>query len=828
MAVSNYDDSVIKSMKFLEHLRAKSEMYDFQLASVQGLHQALKEVLDNSVDEALDKNRIYPINITFFVAKDKSTYQCLIQDFGRGIPVGKLEPCFTKEFTSGKYEGKYGGSSSGTFGIGSKATVALSKQFFAFTKRDDGFGYLKVEKGVVKDSKTFRRIDKDSSTIGTTVLMQPDDTLFDVVDQMFKQNIPGEDYNGYQLYLSKLVMYNVFKRNIKLIVRVVDGLISQKDIARDPVELWRYLTDSNNFKSELAYESDTTQTPRSYVTKTFNLKKPLWELGELHKEPDPNAEDPLGYDIDVFLDEQALKGNPGFVAGVNCTPITHQDSSHIAMFQSVIKDQMVDNITDPSAKGFFESKYQIPFDGCISASWVGATFIGQGKSRFENRQFADAYRTSLRKVLRKVSEARGEGFWDGLWEIIKEHFGEEYAKFMHKSFRSNASIKNLCFSLRRPDSFKNCKLTNNQITELFITEGDSAAGGVTKVRDSNTQALLSFSGKPINAIRSEGKKLNANAIYQDLIAILGVNPGDKNLDNMRFSKILIMTDADADGYHIVALTIGILYKINPRILEEGRVYVTNPPLYALANKQGTVFLRDEAALRDTRINSYRILLDIDLSLDKGKTAINLNKDRTQFRDICMVVTYVTDVLKHQADLLNINYLVLEQLLHVVDYLDEKNVNVAKIEKILGLDSAVWDKENNVLVLIDHGMEWRIPLNNLQSSLRAYVLPLYKRFNWTAYELFVSTKYSDLYRSQPCTFAMLAQIFEDIDRIYKVSRFKGLGEMSNDALRMTCVDKMTRCFTVVKGVGDVDRIYKMLDVDTEARKKLIQSNFIEEG
>lgn len=826
MQATDYNDSVIESMKFLEHLRAKSEMYDFQLASVQGLQQALKEILDNSVDEALDKNRIYQINITFFVSKDKSTYQCLIQDFGRGIPVNKLKECFTKEFTSGKYRGKYGAASSGSFGIGSKATVALSKQFFAFTKRDDGFGYLKVEKGVVKDSQSLKRIDKDSSTNGTTVLMQPDDTLFSVIDQMFKNNVPGEEFTGFEQYVQKLTMYNVFKRNIRLSVRRVDRMLSQKELSVDPPELWKWLTDPNNFKSELVYESDVTQTPRSYAIAKFGLKPPLWELGVLHKDSDTN--DPLGYDIDVFIDDKALKGNPGLIAGVNCTPIIHQDSSHIAMFQTVIKEFMLDNITEDDAKAFYESKYQIPFDGCISVSWLGATFIGQGKTQFKNLQFADAFRSSLRKTLRKLTEVKGEGFWDGLWEIIKENFAQEYSRFMNKSFRSNASIKNLCFSLRRPDSFKNCKMTNNQITELFITEGDSAAGGVTKVRDSNTQALLSLSGKPINAIRSEGKKLNANSIYQDLIAILGVNPGDRNLDNMRFSKILIMTDADADGYHIVALLIGIFYKINPLILEEGRVYVTNPPLYALANKQGTVFLRDEAALRDTRINSYRILLDIDLSLDHGKTAINLNKDKAQFRDLCMVVTYVTDVLKHQADLLNINYLVLEQLLHVVDYLDENNVNVGKIEKILGLDSAVWDKENNVLVLIDHGMEWRVPLNNLQSSLRAYVLPLYKRFNWDKYELFVSTRYSDLYKSQPCTFAMLAQIFDDIDRIYKVSRFKGLGEMSNDALRMTCVDKMTRCFTVVKGVGDVDRLYKMLDVDTEARKKLIQSNLIEEG
>lgn len=827
MAERVYDDNSIKFLSVTEQMRQRPSMWGFNTSSIEGLQIQIKEIIDNAADEALDRNKIYPVNVAFFVSKDKKTYQCLVQDHGSGIPVGLIDRVFVGGFSSGKYYGEYG-TTTGSNGIGSKAVSVFSKLFLAFTKRFDGFGYVKIEQGVVKDQYKQRKpVDKDDSTDGTTVLFQPDPTSFACLENMFGDPPTGEQENGFATFLKRAVNYPLFRSNLTLTVRVVDGLLKPADFNKPPIELWKFLTNPDNFNSKIVFQSDPGLTPRKYVTKTFGLKDPVWELGRITK-TSSGKDDPLSYDIDVFLDERSLAGNNGLVAAVNYTPIIHPESSHIATFQSVIKDLLVDNIADNEAKAYFEAKYRIPFSGGISAGWVNAAFIGQDKTRFEDRRFMDAYRTSLRKQLRAITETKGEGFWDGLWEIIKTNFEQEYAKFMHKSFRSTASIKNLCFSLRRPDSFKNCKLTNNQITELFITEGDSAAGGVTKVRDSNTQALLSFSGKPINAIRSEGKKLNANAIYQDLIAILGVNPGDRNLDNMRFNKILIMTDADADGYHIVALTIGILYKINPLILEEGRVYVTNPPLYALANKQGTVFLRDEAALRDTRINSYRILLDIDLSLCGSKSVINLNKNRAQFRDICMVVTYVTDVLKHQADLLNINYLVLEQLLHVVDYLDEKNVNVAKIEKILGLDSAVWDKENNVLVLIDHGMEWRVPLNNLQTSLRAYVLPLYKRFNWNKYELFVSTKYSDLYRSQPCTFAMLAQIFDDIDKIYKVSRFKGLGEMSNDALRMTCVDKMTRCFTVVKGVGDVDRIYKMLDVDTEARKKLIQSNFIEEG
>lgn len=834
--MSTYNDSTIVSMKFLEHVRAKSGMYAFQLNNIQGLTQQLKEIVDNSVDEALDKNRIYPIDITFFVSRDKSTYQCLIQDHGRGIPISKLVDCYTKEFTSGKYRGQYGGSSVGTFGIGSKASAALAKKFYAFTKRDDGFGYLEIEKGVVKNSFTRKvRIDKDSATIGTTVLLQPDDTMFTKISEMFKDKAYGSDKTGFEIYVSSLEFYNIFKANAVITVRCVEGLLKQSDLNRDPVDLWRYLTDLNNFKTTECYKSDPSLTPRTYVMKKFGLQNIQWELGTLTKDP-VGEDDPLGFDIDVFICENSICPDITYVGAVNGTPIAHPESSHILMLQDVIKDQLVENIEDVDAKAFFEAKYKIPLSGCISVSWIGAEFIGQDKTRFENRQFADCYRQSLRRAFKKLTDQNGPGIWDRLWELIKENFTTEFAKFSKRSLGLNKNLKNITYDLDRKGSYFNCRSQDNQLTELFITEGDSAAGRVTNVRDANTQAVLKLSGKPINAIRSDRSKLDKNAVYRDLSRLIGVAPTDQNLDNMRFRDIIILTDADPDGKHIVSLVLGILYRINKLILANGRVKVANPPLYSLLDKKhGTVYLRDEAALRDARISSYKVLFDIDLSVDGGKTAkhlnntgnIRLNKHHDAFRDLCMMVEDIGNVLVQQADLLNIDYLVLEQLLHVADYLDENNVNTEQIKKKMMLDEVVWDKQNNVLVLVDKSMEFRIPLTRLQETIRAKILPKYEAAHWKNVNLFVTTKYSDLYQGQPCTYAMLYKIFKDVDRIYDIRRFKGLGEMSAEALKKTCVDKNTRCFYTIRDIGDVDYIFKMLDVDTDARKKLINRGFIEE-
>lgn len=840
MAASSYDDKTIVSMHFLEHLRTHPGMYSFQLNNINGPLLQIKEIVDNATDEALDPKRIYPVNVTFFVSKDKTTYQCLVTDNGRGIPINKLRDCYTKEFTSGKYRGEYGGASVGSFGVGSKASAALSKTFLAFTKRDDGFGYLQIEKGIVKDSySTKKRIDKDPETIGTTVLLQPDDTMFSTIDEMFKKNVKDMEVKGIDLFTERIVNYNLFKQNVLLVVRVVDGMLKPSDLAKTPEEVWKFLKEKVETGTEI-YRSDLTMSKRDYVIQKFGLGQPLWELSEITKMPDEENDDPLGINVDVFVDEKSLKGDSGVIGSVNYTPINHPDSSHIAMLQTVLKDFLGENVEDPDAKAFFESRYRIPFSGTVFVTWVGAEFIGQDKSRFENRQFAECYRQYLRRYLKKLTEEKGEGLWDRLWELIQENFVAEFAKFSKRSLGISKNLKNMTYDLRRKDSFRNCISQDNRITELIITEGDSAAGRVETERDENTQAVLKFSGKPINPIRSDKKRLDANAIYCDLQQILCVTPSDTNLDNMRFSKIVIMTDADPDGYHIVVLTLAILYRINKLIIEEGRVIIVLPPLYSFVDKRlGAVYLRDGAALRDSRITVYKTLLDIDMQVrtrnKNGKwvhlnntQTISMNKFHDAFRDMCMLVEEIGNTLVQQAELLNIPFMELEQLLHVIDCLDENNINTKEIIRRLMLTDAIWMKEDNVLVLVDQQeIEHRIPLPRLQYTLKNVILPKYEIGNWQTVDLFISTKYSDLYKGTPCTYAMLYRIFKDLDNLFTVRRFKGLGEMSAQAIKKTCIDPQERSFVTIKSVGDVNKIYEMLGVDTNARKKLVNRGFVEE-
>lgn len=840
----NYDGSSILTYTALTHMRRKPEMWGFRVGSIEGNLIQIKELVDNSIDEALDTSRIYPINVTFFVSKDKSTYQCLIQDKGRGIPPDKIEDVFTKAFTSGKYEEVSGYDSSiGTNGVGSKVVSALSSMFKAFTCRKDGFGYVQIKKGEIKDSivtgKSKSPWKKDDNT-GTIVLFQPDTDLLTVTNEFFGKNKEGIERSGFNLHVERMEFYTLFKHNIKITIRVVDGLLREGSYGSTPQEMWKYLSDVNNFKGEIVFESDLSITPRKYVISKFNLKEPIWDLGgPLVKEYNPESDDRLGFDVDVFLDEKSLKGENGLIGAVNATPIHDQNSTHFTMLQTVIKSYILDYVMDESKKNYLELRYQIPFSGCVSVNWKGAGFDGQDKSRFTNNIFGDFYRSHLRRQLNKLPES----VWERLFEILQEHFEVSYSKYAKTQYKMNKNLTGIGFMLNRTGSYVPCESKDPDEIELFITEGDSAAGRVKTARDERIQALFKLSGKPVNAVRADTKKLLKNLIYQDLMELIGVRPTDKDLSNMRFKRILILADADADGYHIVALLIGIFKEINPLILEDGRIYLTNPPLYSyrVQGYKRPLYLRDQSALREAKVEIYRGLIDIYLQVGKAK---EVRLEEKEFAGLCAIVEEVGDRVNFIANQLNIHPFVLEQLLHCAEYLDEYHPNVKMIEKILkdsGVDSVIFDKDSNSLVLVMQGMEDLIPLSHLKELMIGQIIPLYEKYKWEEFNLYVTTKHTDRFVHSPCSFMMLSQIFKSItdddnSKYFAITRFKGLGEMSEDDILGTCVDPRQRCTCRLTSMGDVDVIYSMLGVDSEARKqlsaksvhgRLVDNGFLEE-
>jgi len=311
-------------------------------------------------------------------------------------------------------------------------------------------------------------------------------------------------------------------------------------------------------------------------------------------------------------------------------------------------------------------------------------------------------------------------------------------------------------------------------------------------------------------------------IYQDIVALLGVSPKDTNLDKMRFSRIIITTDADYDGKHITALVIGMIMQINPRIISEGKVYIANPPLYGIATKNKTIFLRDQAAMDEIRIDTlYRELFDIEL--EYGKVCESLTHD--QFIALCRRVVLIGRIANNLSKTLNVSPRTLERLLHVVDLIDGDDAKLPKICEILSVDNAIYQRNTNSLILVVEQIEEVIPLDNLVKELKAYLLPLYAQMHWDKINLYCTTRHSEKYLHEPTTPIKLYEDFSTLDGLFTLSRYKGLGEMPADDLFFTCVDPKTRCFTRVTSIGSVDRIYDMLGVNTDARKRLIENDYI---
>jgi DNA gyrase/topoisomerase IV subunit B len=826
---SNYGDDAIVTLTGVEHYRFRPTMYGFRTADCEGPLLQIKELVDNAVDEALDPKRVYPIKVTFFVSKDKSMYQCMVQDFGRGIPVNKLEACLATANTSGKYKNDgyaQGGGAIGSNGVGSKVVAALSKTFIAFTKRRDGFAHLKVYQGKVKESNPQRKLlDKDWTTDGTLVMFQPDDEVLFAIKDMFNPCQLFEGRTGFDILKERMELYPLFRRNIQMQVRVVDGMLKPADLNKAPGDLWKYLTNDSNFKFADTWSTPLGLTPRDYIIGKYKLKTPIWDLGEpLVRVSDPNNEaDRLSYEVDVFLDDKSLAGDNVIVGAVNSTPINDPQSIHITMLHEVMKMYLEGYILDKDKSAFFSSKYQLPISGFVSVRWLGAAYDGQDKKKFTSREFGEAYRVFLRRQLNKLPE----NVWERLYEIISDNFEAAYAKYARAQFKVGSDLKGMAYRLKRSGSYVPCESRDREMIELFITEGDSAAGRVKTVRDGRFQALFKLSGKPINAARVDTKRLVKNLIYQDLLEIIGVRPTDTDLSNMKFSKIFILADADSDGKHITALLIGIINEINPRILEEGRVFISCPPLYSffVQGQKRPFYLRDMDALQNIKNVIYREFLDIYVQKGKQK-GIRLEGD--YFNSLCFIVNEIGDRVKYVADQLNIGPMDLERMLHVVDYLDEDKPNVNKIKEILQVDEVLWNKEYGTLVLVDGGFDTPISLSHLQHTLRTTVLPYYEKYHWNDFNLFVSTRHTETFVQAPCTFMMLHQIFTDItdstnSKTFVIRRFKGLGEMSEEDIEETCINRQTRTAIRIEGIGDVNKIYDMLGSDSDARKKLVNNS-----
>ncbi len=544
MAEEKYDSSAIRTLEWNEHIRQRSGMYIGRLGNgdnpEDGIYILLKEVVDNSIDEF---GMGYGKQIQITVEDGSVT----VRDFGRGIPLDKVVDATSKLNTGGKFDDKNFKKSVGMNGVGTKAVNALSSTFYVESFRDGQSSWAQFAKGVLQDSG---RKDKVSDKNGTLVKFTPDKDMFG-----------NYEYN--MDYVETMVKnYSYLKKGLSLVLNGV------------------------TYKSENGL--------LDLVNERMN-ETPIYP--PIHLE---------GEDIEIVLTHGNSYGEniSSFVNGQN----TRDGGTHLAAFREAISKTL---------KDFFKKDYE-PQDcrqgivGAVSIQIQEPQFEGQTKTKLGStymweKQTKDAdgntlmeqgptirsfindfisrnldnylriHKDIVPKIEEKIKDSKKE----------REEISGIQKKTREKNKRSNVYNEKLrdC-RYHYCDKLPKDKVEEGEKSSIFITEGDSASGTITKVRNANNQAVFSLRGKPINCYKESRKKVAENKEFNLLVSALGV---EDDLKDLRYNNIIVATDADDDGMHIRMLVLTFFMKYYPDLIRRGHVHILQTPLFRVRNKKETKY-----------------------------------------------------------------------------------------------------------------------------------------------------------------------------------------------------------------------------------------------
>ena len=535
-----YTDDNIRHLSDMEHVRTRPGMYIGRLGDgnlpEDGIYVLLKEVIDNSIDEfKMHAGDRIEIDV-------EENLRVRVRDYGRGIPQGKLVEAVSMLNTGGKYDSKAFKKSVGLNGVGVKAVNALSSHFEVKSYRDGKVRELVFEKGNLLSDKTEDSNDEN----GTYIYFVPDNTLFK--GYSFHEDIVETMLRNYTYLNSGLtIMYN--GRRIK----------------------------SRNGLEDLL--NDTMTNDGLY---------PIIHI--------------VGEDIEIAFTHANQYGEEyhSFVNGQHTT----QGGTH----QSAFKEHIAKTI-----KEFFNKNYEYTDirNGIVAAIALNVeepVFESQTKIKLGSMQMSPDGE-SINKYVGDFIKQNVDNFLhihpdvaEVLEGKIKESERERKAMAgVTKLARERAKKANLHNRKLRDCRihFSDSKNSRKEESAIFITEGDSASGSITKSRDVNTQAVFSLRGKPLNSFGLTKKVVYENEEFNLLQAALDIEEG---LDGLRYNKVIVATDADVDGMHIRLLIITFFLQFFPELIKKGHVYVLQTPLFRVRNKR-------------TKIKNKQVIADADARLD---------------------------------------------------------------------------------------------------------------------------------------------------------------------------------------------------------------------
>ena len=535
---TKYTEDNIRSLDWKEHIRMRPGMYIGKLGDGSspddGIYILVKEVLDNSIDEyVMGAGRTIEISI--------QGSKVSVRDYGRGIPLGKVVDVVSKMNTGGKYDSKAFKKSVGLNGVGTKAVNALSSFFRVESNRDNKSASAEFEQGNLINKEL---LEESSRRKGTKVSFIPDEVIF-------------KKYKFRSEYVAKMLKNYVYLNPGLTIIFNGEKFFSENGL--------KDLLEDNNNKDDMLYP-------------IIHLK---------------------GNDIEVAITHSKTQYSEEYHSFVNGQHTT-QGGTH----QSAFREALVRTVREFYGKNFEASDIRKSIISAIAIKVMEPVFESQTKTKLGSTEMGgglptvrtyinDFLKTQLDNYLHK-NPAVSESIQKKILQAEKERKELSGIRKLARDRAKKASLHN--------KKLRDCRVHLGDIkkeahleTTLFITEGDSASGSITKSRNVNTQAVFSLKGKPLNSFGLSKKIVYENEEFNLLQAALNIEDG---LEDLRYNNIVIATDADVDGMHIRLLLITFFLQFFPELIKEGHLYILETPLFRVRNKKQTYYCYSEEEKRN--------------------------------------------------------------------------------------------------------------------------------------------------------------------------------------------------------------------------------------
>lgn len=531
-SIFDYNEASIRSLDWREHIRLRPGMYIGKLgdgsSKDDGIYVLVKEVIDNSIDEhMMGYGKVIEVKI--------NESKVVVRDYGRGIPLGKVVDVVSKINTGAKYDSGAFQKSVGLNGVGTKAVNALSNHFKVQAFRDGQVKVAEFKKGILA---TESRLAKTPEKNGTLVEFEPDNTMF-------------KNYHFIPEYLDDL-MWNYAFLNAGLTI---------------------------NYNGRKFYSKDGLLDLLKQKTNADELRYPIIHI--------------RGNDIEVALTHGNQYGEEyySFVNGQHTT----QGGTHLSAF----REGIVKAVRDFYKKDFDAADIRASVIGAIAVRVQEPVFESQTKTKLGSINMAPegpTIKSFVSDFVAKEVEIYLHKNQDAADALLKRIMQSERER------KEIAGIKKLANERAKKANLHNRKLRDcryhfneekdprGQESMIFITEGDSASGSITKSRDVETQAVFSLRGKPLNCYGLTKKVVYENEEFNLLQHALNIEDG---LDGLRYNKVIVATDADVDGMHIRLLLLTFFLQFFPDLVKAGHVFILETPLFRVRNKKDTMYCYSE-------------------------------------------------------------------------------------------------------------------------------------------------------------------------------------------------------------------------------------------